>query len=135
MTRDSTRMAARLLIAGFALASAADAHHSLAGQFDVNRSFHVSGVVTRVDWVNPHVYVHVDVKSPGGGTVAYRFESLPVAMMRKSGLSKQTLLGKGETVEIDAHPARDGTRTLGYLVQVKFPDGREVQFAKVPGEE
>ena len=114
---------------------AASAHHSLAGQFDVNKSFHVSGVVTRVDWVNPHVYVTVDAKGADGKTVTYRFESLPVAMMRKSGLTKQALVGNGEKIEIDAYPARDGTATLGYLLHVKFPDGREFQFAKVPGEE
>jgi hypothetical protein len=116
-------------------AGAASAHHSLAGQFDVNKSFHVSGVVTRVDWVNPHVYLTVDAKAADGKTVTYRFESLPVAMMRKSGLTKQALVGNGEKIEIDAHPARDGTATLGYLLHVKFPDGREFQFAKVPGEE
>lgn len=111
------------------------AHHSLSGQFDVSRSFHVNGVVTRVDWVNPHVYVHVEVKGADGKPLAYRFESLPVAMMRKSGLSKQLLQGDGRPIEIDAYPARDGTPTLGYLLHVKLADGREVHFAKVPGEE
>src|SRR5689334_16564713 len=93
---------------------AAKAHHSLSGQFDTTKSFEINGVVSRVDWVNPHTYVYVDVKQANGSQLTYKFESLPVAMMRKAGLSKQELLGDGKTVHIKAHPARNGTATLGY---------------------
>ena len=80
---------------------AAWAHHSLAGQFDVAKSFELTGVVSRVDWVNPHTYVYLDVMQPGGGVLTYRLESLPVAMMRKAGLSKQELMGEGKPVNGD----------------------------------
>jgi hypothetical protein len=115
--------------------SGAQAHHSLSGQFDIERSFELTGVVSRVDWVNPHTYIHVDVKQPDGSLLTYRLESLPVAMMRKAGLSRQELLGDGRPVHIKAHPARNGTVTLGYLVVLKLADGREIQFARVPGAE
>lgn len=115
-------------------AGAAFAHHSLAGQFDTSKSFAISGVVSRVDWINPHVYVFVDVKD-GGGVKTYRLESLPVAMMRKAGLSRQMLQGDGHPVDIQAYPARNGDPLLGYMLVLKFHDGREVQFSKVPGAE
>jgi Family of unknown function (DUF6152) len=111
------------------------AHHSLSGQFDTTKSFELTGVVSRVDWVNPHTYVYVDVKQADGSPLTYKLESLPVAMMRKAGLSKQDLLGDGKAVLFKAHPARNGTATLGYLVTIKLGSGREVQFAKVPGAE
>lgn len=113
----------------------AAAHHSLSGQFDVAASFDISGVVSRVDWVNPHTYLYVDVKQGDGSTLTYKLESLPVAMMRKAGLSKQDLLGDGRPVQLKAHPARSGNRTLGYLVVLTLADGREIQFARVPGAE
>ena len=114
---------------------AALAHHSLSGQFDTSQSFEIQGVVSRVDWVNPHTYVYVDVKQKDGTPMTYKLESLPVAMMRKAGLSKNELLGDGKPVNIKAHPARNGTVTLGYMLILKFADGREIQFSRVPGAE
>jgi hypothetical protein len=109
------------------------AHHSLSGQFDVTKHFEVVGTVSRVDWVNPHTYIFVDVKAADGMTKTYKLESLPVAMMRKAGVSKQQLMGDGKPVRISAYPARNGTPELGYLLIMKFADGREVQFAREPG--
>jgi Family of unknown function (DUF6152) len=125
-------------VATIALALASSslhAHHSLSGQFDTAQTFELNGVVSRVDWVNPHTYIHVDVKQADGTNLTYRLESLPVAMMRKAGLSRQELLGDGRPVHFKAHPARNGTVTLGYLVLLKLGDGREIQFARVPGAE
>ena len=55
------------------------AHHSLSGQFDTTKSFQITGVVSRVDWINPHTQVFVDVKQANGTTITYKLESLPVA--------------------------------------------------------
>lgn len=111
------------------------AHHSVSGQFDTSRSFEITGVVSRVEWINPHTQVYVDVKQADGSTLTYKFECLPVAMMRKAGLSKSELIGDGRPVQIRAHPARNGTPTLGYLLTLKMPDGREIQFSRLPGAE
>jgi hypothetical protein len=123
------------LILSVVSAPLAIAHHSLSGQFDVAKSFQIVGVVSRVDWVNPHTQVFVDVKQPDGAMVTYKLESLPVAMMRKAGLSKSELLGDGRPVTIDAYPARSGTPHLGYLLHIKLPSGRDIQFSRVPGAE
>jgi hypothetical protein len=101
------------------------AHHSLAGQFDTAKTFEITGVVSRVDWVNPHTYVHVDVLQADGSRLTYKLESL----------SRQELLGEGKPVRIKAHPARNGTVTLGYMLILKLADGREIQFSRVPGAE
>lgn len=122
-------------IAALAGPSLALTHHSLSGQFDTTKSFQITGVVSRVDWINPHTQVFVDVKQANGAMITYKLESLPVAMMRKSGLSKNELLGDGRPVVIDAHPARGDTPHLGYLLHIKLADGRDIQFSKVPGAE
>jgi hypothetical protein len=115
--------------------SVAMAHHSLSGQFDVSKSFEITGVVSRVEWVNPHTQLFVDVKQADGSMLTYKFESLPVAMMRKAGLSKGELIGDGRPVVIKAYPSRSGVPTLGYLLHLKLADGREIQFSRVPGAE
>jgi hypothetical protein len=126
---------AMVAAAALGFAASAVAHHSLSGQFDTTKAFEIDGVVSRVDWVNPHTYVYLDVRQANGELLVYKLESHPVAMMRKAGLSKQELLGDGSKVHIKAHPARNGTATLGYLVVMKLADGREIQFTKVPGAE
>lgn len=127
------RRTACLLLAAL-FGGAALAHHSLSGQFDTTRTFEVTGVVSRVDWVNPHTYLYVDVKK-GNVVETWKLESLPVAMMRKAGLSKSELAGDGRPVTVQAHPARGSEPRLGYMVLLRLADGKEIQFARIPGAE
>jgi hypothetical protein len=124
------------LIAAVTLAAGgiASAHHSLAGQFDVKKTITIEGVVSKVDWVNPHIYVHLDVKDAAGKVATWRLEGVPVAMARKSGLSKTMLQGNGETVTVVAFPARDGTPHLGFIMKITYPDGHFYQFNPDPRE-
>lgn len=124
------RYAATVFVAVLAAAGrVALAHHSVGGEFDVRKIVTLSGVVSDVEWANPHIYIHVDVKDGKGGITTWRLESVPVAMMRKAGLSKVLLLGNSQTANIEAYLARDGTPHLGYLVNVTYADGHHYQFA------
>jgi prepilin-type processing-associated H-X9-DG protein len=124
------RHAALVFVAVVAVAGrAALAHHSVAGEFDVRKIVTLSGVVSEVEWANPHIYIHVDVKDAKGAITTWRLESVPVAMMRKAGLSKVLLLGNGQLANVEAYLARDGTPHLGYLVNVTYADGHHYQFA------
>jgi prepilin-type processing-associated H-X9-DG protein len=124
------RYAASVLVAVLAVAGpAARAHHSVGGEFDVRKVVTLSGVVSDVEWANPHIYIHVDVKDAKGAVTTWRLESVPVAMMRKAGLSKVLLLANGQQANVEAYLARDGTPHLGYLVNVTYADGHHYQFA------
>src|SRR5690606_7015315 len=101
----------------------------VAGQFDVSKTVTLSGVVGKVHWVNPHFYLDLAVSEPAAQAATWRLEGVPVGIARKAGLSKSMLEGKGETVTIVAHPARDGTPHLGYLIKITYPDGKVYQFA------
>ena len=107
------------------------AHHSIAGQFDMTQTLHVSGVVSKVEWTNPHVYLHLDAKDEQGASATWKLETLPVAMLRKAGITKQMLM-TGEMVSLDICPARNGTQHLGFILNIKFPDGRRFQFSNDP---
>jgi hypothetical protein len=113
------------------LAMAATAHHSIAGQFDMKQTLYLEGVVSKLDWTNPHVYLYLDVKGQDGATVTWKLETLPVAMMRKAGI-KQNMLMTRERVIMAISPARDGTVHLGFILNIKFPDGRQFQFSRDP---
>ena len=107
------------------------AHHSIAGQFDMTKTLHLVGVVTQLEWTNPHVYLFFDAKDSSGAAATWKLETLPVAMLRKAGIKKEMLV-TGEKVDMDIVPARDGTLHLGFILNIKFPDGRQFQFSRDP---
>ena len=107
----------------------ASAHHSLAGEFDTSKSLVLKGIVSRVDWANPHIYLYLDVIDAGGKTATWQLECVPVAMARKAGVSKKMLTEEGAHVTVDAFPARDGTPHLGYMAKITYADGHDFQFA------
>jgi hypothetical protein len=120
------------LCAAALLCGTAYAHHSLTAEFDTRKTLVLTGVVSRVDWANPHIYVNLDVTDAAGQVASWRLECVPVAMARKAGVSMKTLMGSGERVTVDAFPARDGTPHLGFLAKITYPDGHHFPFAQDP---
>jgi DNA/RNA endonuclease YhcR with UshA esterase domain len=102
------------------------AHHSFQAEFDISKPMTVKGTVAKVEWVNPHVYVHVDVKDDKGAVTRWAFETLGPGRMRAEGMSKQTF-GVGKVVTLKGYAARDGSKNLGFLRQVTFDDGHTVE--------
>lgn len=119
-----SRLIALFVCACLAVAGAnVAAHHSVAGQFDTTKAMTLTGTVSKIDWVNPHVYVTVAVKAEGG-TETWRLGTAPPAMMRKAGLTKTDISGKaGEVLTLVVYPARDGTKHLGWITKITYEDG------------
>ena len=107
----------------------ATAHHSVAGQFDASTRTTITGVVSKVDWINPHVYIQMDVPDEKGAITTWRLESLPTAMLRKAGLTSEMLKGGGQTVTAAVILARNGTPNLGWLLNLRYEDGHEYVLA------
>jgi len=116
-------------LGALALALPAGAHHSVAGQFDAAQRTTITGVVSKVDWINPHVYVHIDVADDSGAVTTWRLESLPTAMLRKAGLTSEMIKGGGQKVTAVAIKARNGTPNLGWLLNLTYEDGHEYVLA------
>lgn len=124
------KMGASLVaLAALSMMTVAGAHHSVAGQFDATKRETITGTVTKVDWINPHVYVHMDVPDESGAITAWRLESLPTAMLRKAGLTSEMIKGGGGKVTATTILARNGTPNLGWLLKLTYEDGREYQLA------
>jgi hypothetical protein len=112
-----------------AAATAAFTHHSVSGQFDTTKTVTVTGVISRVDWINPHIYLFVDGKDPSGAAGQWAMETVPTAMARKAKLTKDMLAGKqGETITVTGHPARDG-RKSAWVIRITYADGHFYQLS------
>ncbi len=105
------------------------AHHSFAAEFDGNKRITLNGVVTKVDWVNPHAYIYVDVKGDDGSVVNWAIETGAPNILYRQGWRKDDLKA-GDTVTLEAFVAKDGSHT-GAARTVKLPDGRSL-FAGTP---
>ena len=119
------RLRRALPIAALLLAAASTVrtHHSVLGQFDLSKSVTLTGTITKVDWINPHPYVHLKVTAPTGSATSWQLSTIPIAMMRKAGITKETLSGTpGEVVTVVAHPALNG-RPLAWVTRITYADG------------
>ena len=104
-------------------ASSASAHHAFAAEFDANKPVNFKGTITKMEWVNPHSWLHVDVKQPDGTVVNWAIEAGgPNALLRR-GL-RRTDFPIGSEVIVTGFRARNGTPTANGRT-VKLTDGRD----------
>jgi hypothetical protein len=105
-------------------AGAAEAHHSFAAEFDVQRPVKMRGIVTDMDWTNPHSWIHLDVKGPDGKIVSWLIEGGSPNALLRLGFNKSAL-PKGSEVVVEGFQAKDGSnRAVGQFVA--FADGRKL---------
>ena len=118
-----------LLILGLFSAVPAFAHHSVQAQFDIHKTFTVSGTVAKVEWINPHSYLTINVTGPDSKVQKWAFELGGPGALRRAGMSREDRGGlkPGDPVTITALAAKDGS-TTGFLQEIKFPDGRVFKF-------
>ena len=118
------------IVAGcLAFSAAAVAHHSVTGQYDPDNRVPLTGVITKVDWINPHTYLYLEVANDDGTTTTWRLESAPTAMLRKARITPEMLMDDGAVVTVDAIVARDGTPNLAWLYRIDYPDGHSYQLS------
>ena len=119
---------ALLLLAGLTAAAVpVVAHHSLFAVFDEGQTVTLKGVVSKVEWVNPHVYLYLDVADAAGKVTTWSVETFPPTTLRRAGLTREKL-GLGQNITLIGYKARNG-KDLAFLRTITFADGREVMIA------
>lgn len=122
------------VMAGAAIASAllggavALAHHAFAAEFDANKPVNLRGPVTRVEWINPHAWIHIDSKNTDGSTTAWMVEGGTPNTLLRRGITKDSLV-IGTEIVVRGYQSKDALckpkcRANGR--DVTFPDGRKL---------
>jgi hypothetical protein len=98
------------------------AHHAFSAEFDANRPVQMTGTVTKMEWVNPHSWIHIDVKKPDGTIEKWMIEGGTPNTLLRRGLRKQDLPA-GTVIKVEGFQAKDGgLRANGR--NITLPDGR-----------
>ena len=100
------------------------AHHSFAAEYDTSKPIKVTGVVTKMEWMNPHARFYVDVKEADGTMSTWNFELGAIPVLLKQGWRKDALK-PGDQVTVEGNRAKDESHTAAARV-VLLPDGRRV---------
>jgi hypothetical protein len=108
----------------FSVPARVSAHHGFSVEFDKDSPLTLSGTVTKMEFMNPHIYFYVDVKGKDGKMVNWAFEGGPPNVIYRQGWRKDTLK-PGDVVTVKGFRAKDGSH-LAACSSVKLPDGREV---------
>ena len=95
------------------------AHHAFAAEFDADSPIQLTGTVVRMEWVNPHTWIHIDVTQPDGSQQTWMIEGGPPNTLLRRGFTKESLL-VGTEVFVEGFKARDGSQKA---------NGRDVTFA------
>ena len=100
------------------------AHHAFAAEFDADSPVEFSGTVTKVEWVNPHVWIHVDVTRDNGTMEGWAFEAGTPNVLFRRGFTRDSLL-PGTDVRVDGYQAKDGTNRANGR-DITFVDGTKL---------
>ncbi|HKV05065.1 MAG TPA: DUF6152 family protein [Candidatus Acidoferrales bacterium] len=115
-------VALAILIAG----APARAHHSPSSIFDMSTKFTLTGTLTQVEWVNPHIAVYIDAKKADGTVENWKFESAPPSWLKRVGVNSADFKrAVGQTVTVEGNRARDGS-LYGFLTKITFADGNSL---------
>lgn len=131
--RRFSAMVSFALVAGLMFAGAVSAHHSVQSQFDIHKTVTVSGTVSKIEWINPHSYLTINVKDANGNMQKWAFELGGAGALRRAGMSRADRGGlkPGDEVTATALAARDGSNS-GFLQELKVADGRTFKFTTDP---
>ena len=126
-------VASLILISGLLLASLpASAHHAFATEFDAQKAVKLKGIVTKIDWANPHVWFFINVKMESGVIENWGFEMGGPNSLRNSGWTRETMK-IGDEIIVDGSLAKNGTRSVNAKSVTMASTGKKLGAASSQG--
>ena len=120
-----TKIAVAMVITGLLLAAApAWAHHAFGAEFDIDKPIKLTGTLTKVEWINPHAWLHIDVKAPDGTVTDWMVEGGSPNTLLRHGFTRNTL-EVGTVIIVSGFQAKDGTNKANGK-DITFLDGRKL---------
>jgi Family of unknown function (DUF6152) len=119
-----------LWILNMVLPTPALAHHSVQAEFDIRKTFTITGTIAKIEEINPHSFMTLNVKDASGSIQKWAFEFGGPGQLRKAGLARDGLKA-GDQVTIKALAAKDGSMS-GLLQELTLPDGRVLKLGSEP---
>jgi hypothetical protein len=117
---------------GLLLAVPSFAHHSVGTEFDVKNCRDFTGVLTKINWANPHAWFDVDIRDANGQVQSWSFQTFSTLTLKRAGTSRQEFLDNiGKEVWVRGCLARSGTEHRAAAGTLKFPDGRLRQVGQL----
>ena len=116
-----------ILLAGLGIMIAAVpvlGHHAFAAEFDASKPIKMRGTVAKMEWINPHTWIHIDVKKPNGGVERWMIEGGPPNALYRRGFTKNSL-PVGIEILVEGFRAKDGS-LRGNGTDLTFADGRRL---------
>ena len=121
-----------LLLTAVLWAAPASGHHSFGVYFDADKPVKLSGIVTKVDWRNPHTHLYLDVKDDSGRLVTWTLEGYPPNVLARTGWKKDVTVKVGDSISIFGWRARDGSPSA-HLREATLADGKRLFFGPPAG--
>ena len=100
------------------------AHHAFAAEYDGKKQVHLEGVVTQMEWINPHTWIHIDVTAPDGTVTSWMIEGGSPNILLRRGFNKGSL-EKGQKITVDGFMAKDGSNRANGS-NITYPDGKKL---------
>jgi len=113
-----------VLVSALSIPAGVHAHHAFAAEFDASKPFKIKGTIVKMEWINPHTWLHLDVKRADGKTERWMIEGGPPNALYRRGFTKNSL-PEGAELVVEGFRAKDGS-LKGNGRELTFADGRRL---------